>query len=403
MLIAIAPAMAFTWRTHADDAGVDGGLPDDAGASDAGTPLPPCFDSTARPNPIHVAGGDTPLISALAKLLAKDATPESIINGPGPSCFALADLQSHKKRTGTATYFDASGTGVKCALDPGGNEVDVAFSDSFASSCGVDVGTDIGDFFGPITPQLFVVPVASTQMAISAEAAYDAFGVNDGRARPWIDPHFFAVRDAPSGTQQVISSFIGVPGDQWWGQAPVGGGQIIAQLTAPMSAGDAEKSIGTLTTEDCQVPAIYPQLRILAFQAQGQSAAYWPDSTVRARDKRNVRDGHYAMWGPLHLFAHVVGGGPAITAAPLVTRFSQVALDKSVLDAEIDNFFVPQCAMRVRRTSEGGPLSAYAPAPACGCYFDARANSATSCLACSTDADCASATPRCNYGYCEVR
>jgi hypothetical protein len=410
VVVAIVPTICLPGSTHAGDAGDDAiadaddaGIDVDATVVDAGPPLPACFDAGLRPNPIHVAGGDTPLIAALAQLLAKDSTPESIINGPGPSCFALADLKSHKKRTGKATYFDATGTGHACALDAGGNEVDVAFSDAFASSCGVDVGTDIGDYFGPITPQVFVVPAGSSQQAISAEAAYFAFGANDPRAAPWTDPRFFFVRDEASGTQQVMSAFIGVPGDQWWGHAPIGGGAIIASMTALTRASDMEMSIGTLTTEDDQVPSIYPQLRILAFQAKGQIAAFWPDSSVRSRDKRNVRDGHYTLWGPLHLFAHLAGSAPAITAAPLVTRFAQIGLDKPVLDAEIDNYFVPQCAMRVRRSTEGGPLSSYAPSPSCGCYFEARANGTTACAGCTGDNDCAAPTPKCNYGFCEAQ
>ena len=39
-------------------------------------------------------------------------------------------------------------------------------------------------------------------------------------------------------------------------------------------------------------------LTALAFRAQGQYAAYWADSTVTSRDKKNVRDGHYTVWSP---------------------------------------------------------------------------------------------------------
>ena len=40
----------------------------------------------------------------------------------------------------------------------------------------------------------------------------------------------------------------------------------------------------------------------LAFQANGQTKAYYADSTSGARDRQNVRDGHYPIWGPVHFF-----------------------------------------------------------------------------------------------------
>ncbi len=109
------------------------------------------------------------------------------------------------------------------------------------------------------------------------------------------------------------------------------------------------------------------------------------------------------MWGPLHLFAHLVNGQPAIAAAPIVTGFSQDQLDKPVLDAAIDSFFVPQCAMGVRRSTDGGPLSPFTPQVGCGCYFEARATGSSSCKSCTTAADCPPSASVCNYGYCEVQ
>src|SRR5205823_13216361 len=39
-------------------------------------------------------------------------------------------------------------------------------------------------------------------------------------------------------------------------------------------------------------------LNALAFRARHQYAAYYADSTSTARDKKNVRDGHYTVWSP---------------------------------------------------------------------------------------------------------
>ncbi len=248
------PGLVFAVHARAGD----GGVADDGGsAADAGGP-PPCFDATARPNPVYVVGGDTALISALSAILGAGPTPVTIVNIDLPSCLALGDLISQSPLTGAASYFDASGNQLDCTLDPSGSATtDVAFSDCFAETCGFSVGSDIGDFFGPVTPQTFVVPAASTEMAISAEAAYVAFGVNNGATTPWVDPTQFYVRDKQSGTQQVISSFISVPADQWWGGGQkVGASEIIASLSPITDPAQAEKAIGTLTTEDVQPAAI---------------------------------------------------------------------------------------------------------------------------------------------------
>jgi hypothetical protein len=265
---------------------------------------------------------------------------------------------------------------------------------------------------------VFVVPVQSSQKAISAEAAYSAFGVYDGSAKPWVDKAFFSVRNETSGTQQVISSMIGVPANAWWGAKKGGSSRIIPELTnvgkglnpdgtTPTGGADptlAEKAIGTLPSENAQPTATKAALRILAYQGHGQIAAFYPDSNVDKLDKKNVRDGHYELWGPLHLFAHVDASGAAVlTAKPIVDRFTG-ELSKLVLDGIADNFLVPRCAMKVRRTTEGGPQSAYTPDKSCSCYYDSNpVRGGTTCKACSADADCPTATPKCNYNYCEVR
>jgi hypothetical protein len=390
-------AVAFGVRAYAADAGTDGG---DAGPP----PTPDCLDATLRPNPVYVAGGDVPLLVALAKQLALDSTQITLVQQAQRSCTALNLLNSHSKITGKGVFFDANGVQTSCNLSAGGNEVDVAFSDSFAGSCNVTVAADTGDFFGPISPQVFVVPKSSTQKAISAEAAYMAFGVYNGVATPWIDKSVFFVRDETSGTQQVISSMIDVPADKWWGAKAQGSSVIIPGLIA-VPPDKAEGAIGTLPTENAQVSVgttARDNLRILAFQAKGQIAAFWPDSNVDKNDKINVRDGHYALWGPFHLFAHTVGGNPVVNSAPVVSRFTST-LTKQVLEAVTDAFLVPRCAMRVRRLTEGGPLSAYTPDASCGCIFDFRATGSTTCKGCGADADCPTTAPKCNYGNCEVK
>ena len=91
---------------------------------------------------------------------------------------------------GVGNYWDPDSTSTSptskqenCNL-PGGDarvpvNVDLAISDVFPASCRptlASVPAPFADFFGPIQMFNFVVPAASQQQAISAEAAYFVFG-----------------------------------------------------------------------------------------------------------------------------------------------------------------------------------------------------------------------------------
>jgi hypothetical protein len=81
--------------------------------------------------------------------------------------------------------------------------------------------------------------------------------------------------------------------------------------------------------------------------------------------------------------------------------------DTSALVGEFNNALiaganVPQCAMRVRRAGDLGPISSWAPPVPCGCYFERQATGATACTACSSDANCSGANPKCRSGFCEA-
>src|SRR5262249_36813869 len=111
-------------------------------------------------------------------------------------------------------------------------------------------------------------------------------------------------------------------------------------------------------------------LRSLHLQAAGQLCGYLPDSNKNAFDKQIVRDGHYPLWGYV-LFCTAVGPGgvPSNAAKALVTRFAVSRLDQGLIDNVIGASLIPQCAMRVVRTSEE---SDFVPQTglSCGCYFD---------------------------------
>ena len=78
--------------------------------------------------------------------------------------------------------------------------------------------------------------------------------------------------------------------------------------------------------------------------------------------------------------------------------------------AEVDLFkiwsdahLVPQCAMRVTRRTDGGPLAAYQPPTSCYCKYDEITRGSSDCTKCQTSADCPASKPACSYGYCEAQ
>jgi len=69
---------------------------------------------------------------------------------------------------------------------------------------------------------------------------------------------------------------------------------------------------------------------------------------------------------------------------------------------------VPDCAMKVSRSEEMGPLSQHSPEFHCGCYYDTTVPGGATpagCHTCSGPGDCTGlpGTPACNNGFCEVR
>ncbi len=78
-------------------------------------------------------------------------------------------------------------------------------------------------------------------------------------------------------------------------------------VTKVSMAADPETGIGFVTGEVSSTSTA--QINTLAYQDSDQTCGYWPDSTSTGNDKRNVRDGHYALWGPLHLLTIINAQG----------------------------------------------------------------------------------------------
>lgn len=316
-----------------------------------------------------------------------------------------------KDRAGIVSLlFPSNGdAGVPCSWGETGAPVDVGASDVFAGSCNEAYapGATVADFLGPVQPMTFVVPSGSTETVISAEMGKIIFGLgaNDANAAPWTDPALYFVRNASSGTQQMLARAVDVPAGQWWGKNAGGTTGVVTGLTS-VAPSSATATIGILSTDALRLEETRRNIRILAFQDKGQLCGFYPDRIPVSLDKQNVRDGHYPIWGPVHFFAAITAGQPSAKAAALVQRFSLPGLDQVVLDAIIAANIVPQCAMRVTRTTEMGPLSAYNPPFHCGCYFESKQSQGSTppgCTACESTNDCPAAAPACNLGFCEER
>jgi len=366
-------------------------------------------DCKSLPNAVIVAGSSAvkPLVAAVAANLASLATPITVVYKSEGSCVGVqAVTGTDPTESGTGITWTAAGVEQAgfCNFALANDFADVGLSDVYATSCGITVPDGVKDFIGPIQTMTFVVPTDSSQTSISAEAAYLVMGLGtSGAVSPWTDQTQVQIRSASSGTQQMISAAIGVPAAKWLGVSNSSGGAVVTNLASAATAGNSEKAIGILSTDVADKNRT--ALKILAYQHYDQTCGYWPDSTATSYDKQSVRNGHYMIWGPLHMLAKVTNGAPANANVKSFLDLLSGSPTNDIIDLEATSGVVPQCAMRVTRTSEVGPLASYMPEKSCECRFVAKATGAApaSCKSCSANSDCPSSAPACNYGYCEVK
>jgi len=383
--------------------------------SNINEPLPTTACSSASNVPsniIYVTGSTNlpPLLKAVQPLLYNNnpSSPYVAVFAPQTSCKGAASIYDPDQtkhlikdtQNNWAFYYDTNNNQVFCNLNTTGNTIDVGESDVYPSSCGYAPVSNVADYLGPIQAIVFAVPSGSQQTSISAEAAHLVFstGGDNGKTVPWIDPHSYFIRSSGTGTIQLPSRAIGVDATAWWGIDRLSADNLVASMEA-IDPNLAEGGIGLLSSDFAD--RYRANLRELAFQQRGQRYGYLADSTSESLDKANVRDGHYPIWGAIHLMAPTVNGVPSDAARALITQFTVPKLDENLVSAIIDAGFVPTCAMQVTHSAEVGPLTAYQPSFGCGCFFDKKANGTTTCKACTGNGDCPTSAPACNYGYCE--
>src|SRR5262249_21738262 len=151
-----------------------------------------------------------------------------------------------------------------------------------------------------------------------AQAAYFVvgFGAAGGVLDPakstaiWNDEGSIFQRSASSGTQAMLASAIGVPSGRWKGVAHKTSADVAADLAkAEGDADTAAQAIGISAADYGDTKTLRAQMKVLAFQDTHAPCAVCPDSTGNAHDKQNGRDGHYPVWGPLHLLYKVDQAG----------------------------------------------------------------------------------------------
>ncbi len=421
----------------------------------AAAATPACSSFT---NPVFISGSSAskPVLQALAKTIAADGLNVSIIYQNPDSCLGVNDLLTAAPSTeaGISTlYLGTDGsTTTACTLDGTTPQpVDIAVSDVFPATCSTTpLPSTVTEVQGPIQAMTFAVPggtSGSSATSISAEAAYVVFGWDAGtyQVSPWSQAANIFVRAQTSGTLNMLGVAIGLAPSKWLNAAtgspsPQQKGSTGAMTTAISSVSTNQSAtIGILSAEavaafNGATPAPTTPINILAYQHTGQSCGYLPDSSATALDKINVRQGRYAVWGPLHFLANVNGSnqptGPDATSVatvlnyfiatgktPMGTLFSTGSPDGGISIADMQGlitaeakpgYVVPWCAMQVQRSAEIGAEASYSSPEPCSCLYETTLGSPVAghtCTPCTTSANCSGtpSTPTCRYGFCEVQ
>jgi hypothetical protein len=388
-------------------------------------PAPACPIGT-KPNPVMVLGATGFPMETIAKAMGAHATVFYLEKG---SCDGVAGMVLNEpKLTGEVVYFDADGSKNRCALQQS-HPADITVSALFAESCANQSGlaepvalpAAVEDFLGPVNPVMFAVPATSNERAISAEAAYKIYGAGDrSGVAPWTEEDDVYRRRASSGNQQTVALTLGLPVDGLRGRDANGSSNMLNALRASASP---QRTIGISSSEI--VDPNRDVMKALAYQHFEQPVAFYPDSDPSSIDRRNVRDGHYFMWLPLHVLARTSAGDPVAASNNVldpdgskkaardasVKRLVLVMVNRQQPPVPSVDLFgalkrtgnVPQCAMHVKRVKEGAPLQPYTPPVACDCAFEAAAPGTTlpQCTPCKDTSDCSGAKSTCSFGYCE--
>jgi ABC-type phosphate transport system substrate-binding protein len=376
-----------------------------------------CNDTTTLPNPIILTGSSAfeATVKQFAVKLSAETTPTTIIYQVPGSCSGVANFSA--PLTGTAHYYTLDTTMTPPAVVTNsctfgtGQMADVAISDVFYSSCAnvtQPIPSTLKDVPGPVQAMLFVVPKSNTTTQyLTAAEAEDLYGCGATAGIAGFDQlGGIFCRDMNSGTQITIAKNTGLDPAAFVcttvGSAGTGG--VISGVTTYATPA---KAIGFIGAD-----AYDPQranLNSLAFAGFGQTQAYYSDSGPSTADRRNVRNGHYVIWGYEHMIATVDSTGAFTNpkAANFIGWINGTKTDSTFDAVQVEGAAgtIPTCAMSVQRATDGGPLSCYAPTDTCNCAFEAAITKTTpaNCSATCTGTGTSTCTggKSCHHGFCE--
>jgi hypothetical protein len=409
-----------------------------------------CADVIAQNNLTHVifgAGGSaiTPTLAKVAYALSKANPPINVFySDPGAQAGYDAFRDGNAGKTAAPFKYWRTSDDLAAASPPtctatdaiAGQAIDFGTTGGTLALFGETLPAGVGQFAGPAQGVNLIVPTDSTESAISTEALYFVFGFGDASQYagatapvPWTDKNYIIERKSTSFVQQFIRGTIqtlGGPAANF--PADFANASTLTAVHAldgkdtnqgtvdslvwAASQGKAQNAIGFTSgpTADKNRSVVHT----LAYQHTGQTAGYWPDSTPDKFDKINIRTGQYYLWDVNQFFAKITGSNTHAKLSQIsnadvksfIGYFSgDVAppADADVNGAIITTGSIPLCAMTVQRDGDFGALSCYAPPTPCGCYFEKVATKATTCDACTTDADCKKpGAKKCDFGFCEA-
>jgi hypothetical protein len=376
-----------------------------------------CNDATTLPNPIIVSGSTAfePTLRVLASKLSAEAAPYTVIFATGStgSCNGVAAIANATDLGGTSGryYIGANGATAQSCTFAAGQKADVGISDVYYEACSnvtQPKPADVMDVAGPAQAMLFVVPKANTTtQGLTYKEAQTLYGCGVSATRVvagFSMPTGIYCRDAASGTQITVAKNIGLPETVLTSPICVNGGGTSGVVNGVTQFPDAQSSIGFIAAD--AFDANRTALNALGFAALGQTKAYLADSSADVSDRKNVRDGHYTIWGYEHFLAKTTAGALSTKAADFIgyingtktsTNFDYVAIEGGA-------GVIPLCAMNVKRSSDGGLLSPYSPLETCNCAFEAAITKTTpaGCMACTgTGTSTCTGGKMCRHGFCE--
>jgi hypothetical protein len=373
-------------------------------------------DCTTLPNPIHGDGGSAAqnYIGKLAAILAAQNPPVTVIYKGSGACNGPVGLNDQTvKLSGNSFYWTAAGVQQTCTYPTvGGPSVEwgnMVNSHKLCAGIPDPLPATIKDVEGPVTAINFITSAQSTETVISSEAAYLAYGfaAGAGQAAPWTTEANVFRRNAASAAGLYVGLAIGVHPNQQKGTLFSNQTQGIASV-----AGVTPPSSGLSYVSSDAADAARATVKTLAYQHKNQLCGYLPDSTGTSFDKKNVRDGHYWLWGAQHFYGLVNGQGAWVNPnvgklIDLVSGVQAPPAGVNVAKAAIDTGNVPRCAMNVWRDGDLGEFYSYAPVEPCACYFEKNVpGGSTGCTVCTGTghAPCAAAgaNAQCRNGFCEA-